>query len=77
MTQNEQVLEHMKMLGSITQYVATEVYGITRLASRISDLKRKGYIIGSKYITVPTRYGNGFTKVKEYKLLGEINGAES
>ena len=42
MTQNERILRHLNEQGSITQLEAMKEYGIMRLASRISDLKRKG-----------------------------------
>jgi hypothetical protein len=46
-TQNEKILAHLKKYGSITPLEAME-YGCMRLASRISDLKRRGYPILSE-----------------------------
>ena len=45
MSQNDKVLAHMKIFGSITPLEAFEKYGIMRLGARIYDLKRMGYII--------------------------------
>lgn len=41
-----------------------------RCASRIHDLRKDGYNITDEYITVPTRYGNGKTRVKRYHMGG-------
>lgn len=64
-SQNTMVLEYMRRNGSIT---AREAYnlGVMRLASRVSDLKRKGYNITATMIRVPTRYGE--TRVASYAL---------
>jgi hypothetical protein len=45
---------------------AYQKYGITRLASRIYDLRKEGYEIVGKMMPVKTRYGS--TTVKRYKL---------
>ena len=44
-TQNERVLRHMQVYGSITQREADASYGITRLGARIHDLKGMGHKI--------------------------------
>jgi hypothetical protein len=43
MTQEMQVLKHIKRYGKITSMKAFEKYGITRLAARIYTLRTKGY----------------------------------
>ena len=68
MTQNQLVLEHLEKYGRITSREAYENYGIMRLASRISDLKRQGYKISGEWIKVATRRGED-AWVKDYKLL--------
>lgn len=45
MTQNDQIKAHLDAGKSITPIEALTAYGIMRLASRISDLKRSGYPI--------------------------------
>lgn len=42
MTQCEQILRHMEQNGSISSLEAMQEYGIMRLASRITDLKKAG-----------------------------------
>ena len=57
MTQNDIILEHMKQEGSITSAEAMNRYGIARLASRINDLKKKGYEITTTLVITKTRLG--------------------
>ena len=45
MTQCERIIRHLNDYGSITSLEAIREYGIMRLASRISDLHRRGYAI--------------------------------
>ena len=56
MTQAEKVLRHMYEFGSITALEAMNEYGIFRLASRISDLKKNGYPIKSEAVAVKNRF---------------------
>lgn len=57
MTQTERILRHLNTYGSITTYEAFSEYGITRLASRICDLRKDGYAITGKMVTGKNRYG--------------------
>lgn len=57
MTQNERIIKHLQDKGSITAREADSEYGIMRLASRISDLKRNGYNIKVETVTAKNRYG--------------------
>lgn len=66
-TQKEKVLKHMREKGSIDTWQAIEWYGITRLASRITDLKNDGHCISKSRKKVKTRDGST-TTVIEYKL---------
>lgn len=66
-TQNERILDYIDEFGSITQIEALRDLGVMRLASRISDLKRKGYNVISKKETVKNRYGE-VTHIKRYSL---------
>lgn len=56
MTQNQMVLQYMKDFGSITTLQAFTDLGVTRLASRICDL-RKEHLIASERIAAKNRYG--------------------
>lgn len=72
-TQNERILDYIAEFGSITQIEALRDLGVMRLASRISDLKRKGYTIISTREVVKNRYGES-VKIKRYSL-GEKYGS--
>lgn len=72
-TQSERILDYMNEHGGITQYEALEKLGVMRLASRISDLRRNGYVISSKMVKVKNRYGET-CRVKRYSMKGDANG---
>ena len=67
MTQTEKVLRHMREYGSITALDAIREYGILRLASRISDLKKQGYPIKSEVEAVQNRFEET-CYIKRYSL---------
>ena len=69
-TQNQRILDYLDQFGSITQLEALADLGIMRLASRISDLRRKGYPIASEMIGVKNRFGET-CRVKKYMLEKE------
>lgn len=56
-TQNERILRHLKEIGKITPIQALQEYGIMRLASRISDLKKEGYEITKTFKTHVNKFG--------------------
>ena len=47
----------MNDFGSITTIEAFSDLGITKLTTRISELRRDGYVIASKRIDKKNRYG--------------------
>ena len=49
-SQNYKVLNHMICKGPITTYQAYELYGITRLSARISDITSLGIPVARKTI---------------------------
>lgn len=57
MTQHEKILRHMQDFGSITSLEAMQEYGIMRLASRISELKKAGIPIQKETVSGKNRYG--------------------
>ena len=57
MTQCEQIMSHLEQHGSITSAEAESEYGIYRLASRISDLKKSGVRISRTMINAKNRFG--------------------
>ena len=56
MTQNDRIMNHLKEHQSITQLEAMQEYGIYRLASRISDLRKQGVKIKRKMEKGKNRY---------------------
>lgn len=64
--QREMVLSYIMEHGSITDNDARRDLGISRLASRISELKKMGYPIKSTPEAVKTRYGK--TYVSRYSM---------
>lgn len=57
MRQNDRILRHLQDHGSISALEALEEYGIMRLASRISDLKKSGIPIRREMVSGKNRYG--------------------
>ena len=66
-TQCDRVLAYIKEFGSITQLEALRDIGCMRLASRISDLKKRGVPIKKAMRTVKNRYGESCA-IAEYTL---------
>ena len=66
-TQSDRILKYMRENGSITPLEAMGEFGCMRLASRISDLRKKGYKINSEFVVFKNRYGDK-TCVKRYRL---------
>lgn len=66
-TQCDRILRHLEDYGSITSLEAMAEYGIMRLASRITDLKDKGYPITKETVTGKNRYGEA-THFAKYRL---------
>ena len=69
MTQCERILRHLRDYGSITSLEAVQEYGIMRLASRISDLKKAGMPIEAETVTGENRYGER-TSFARYSMDG-------
>ena len=69
-SQNQRILEYINEFGSITALEAMRDLGVYRLASRISDLKKRGYIVASDWVEVRNRWGEK-TRVKSYRLEQE------
>ncbi len=66
-SQTQQIYEHMKANRSITQLEAYELYGITRVASRIHELRQQGVGIIKTMKTGKNRFGVN-CRYAEYKL---------
>lgn len=70
LSQTERVLRHLQDHDSITSLEAMQEYGIYRLASRISDLKKAGIGIQREFVSGTNRYGEK-TKFVRYSLKKE------
>lgn len=66
-SQNERILKHLVWRRGITTLDAYDMYGVTRLAARIADLRGKGLPITTKTIDTRNRYGDVCT-VADYSL---------
>ena len=71
MTQNDQILNHLKSGGTITPIESLEWFGCFRTAARISDLRRQGHNIHSEKVT---QDGKSFAR---YSLLPKGTFKES
>lgn len=71
LTQCEKILQYIEREGSITPLVALREFGCMRLASRITDLKRKGYIITKEMETARNKAGEP-VRYARYRLGRDI-----
>lgn len=68
MTQCQMVLNRIEKAGSITTMEAFEM-GITRLASRVHDLRKMGVNIVSETVCAKNRYGETVHYAKYKKAV--------
>ena len=73
MTQCERIMRHLEDYGSITSAEAMFEYGIMRLASRISDLKKLKILIEKEMVRGKNRYGEPTHYAKYTLIRGEGN----
>lgn len=73
-TQCQLILEYIDEFGSITPLEAIRDLGVYRLASRISEMKKKGVPIKDEWETVPTRRETK-TRIKRYSLERGVESA--
>lgn len=66
-TQNQRILDYIEENGWITQLEAIKELGVMRLASRVSDMRKRGYKITSEMIPVKNRYGET-CHIKRYMM---------
>lgn len=69
MTQCDLILRYLEEHGSITTYESYAKLFITRLPSRIWDLKQRGYEFDEEWVTKKNIYGKSVV-FKKYKLKG-------
>lgn len=73
MNQTERILRHLQTFGAITSLEAIQDYGILRLASRISELKKEGLPIQREMVSGHNRYGE-VTSFARYSLESREEG---
>ena len=71
MTQKELILKYLEDFGSITPMEAFADLGITRLAARISDMKKDGIEIKAESVKSINRYGKAVSFAR-YSLEGNV-----
>ena len=71
-TQKDLILKYIHDFGSISSWQAYIDLGITQLATRIFELKQRGYIFEKENVKKNNRYGKPVTFSK-YLLVGNIN----
>ena len=69
-TQAARIIEYMQKYGGISQFEALRDLGVMRLASRISELRKRGYKIESKIEAVKNRFDET-VYIKRYSLKEE------
>lgn len=57
MKQCEKIARHLETYGSITSLEAMRDYGVMRLASRVSDLKKAGLPVRTEFVRGRNRFG--------------------
>ena len=70
-SQSRRILNYMSLFGSITTLQAFADLGCARLASRISELKKAGYDIRSRFVKGQNRFGET-VYYKEYYLGKDV-----
>lgn len=71
MTQHEAILKYLDDYGSITPMQAFEDLGITKLATRISELKKRGYSFDTSYVKRTNRYNKPVSYCKYRRTKDE------
>ena len=69
-SKTQDVLNHLKVYGSISQMEAVEYYNLYRLGSVIFSLRKRGYNIATEDIPFTSKYGIKGSYAK-YHLIGE------
>ena len=75
-TQCNRVLDYMERHGGITPLEAIMELGVFRLASRISEMRKRGIDIVDEWVTVTNRFDET-CRIKKYRLGGDNNGEET
>ena len=57
MRQSERILQYIHDFGSISPMEAFQDLGVTKLATRVSEMRREGIEFEKKYVKAKNRYG--------------------
>ncbi len=57
MNQGERIIDYLNRFGAITPMEAFMDLGITKLATRVSELEMKGYHFNRSWVKVTNRFG--------------------
>lgn len=66
-TQCDRIVEYMQDNGSITSWEAMKELGCMRLASRIHDLRKRGFKVIKEMVADENRYGESVSYAR-YRL---------
>lgn len=75
MTQHDLILNYLKKFRTITPYEAFKDLGITKLASRISEMKQEGYQFADVWVEDVNRFGEN-VRHKRYSLIRRKDWSE-
>lgn len=70
MNQRERIVDYMERFGSISPLDAFKDLGITKLATRVGELRREGVAITQCWERSRNRFGE-MTAYMRYRLAGE------
>lgn len=66
--QHDLIEKYLRLNKTITPYEAFVHLGITKLATRISEMKQVGYVFHDEWVESENRYGVP-TRFKKYSLI--------
>ena len=75
MTQHDLILNYLKKFRTITPYEAFKDLGITKLATRISEMRQEGYQFADVWVEDVNRFGEN-VRYKRYSLIRSRDWSE-
>lgn len=73
MTQKDRILKYIKDFGSITPMDAFRDLGITKLATRVSEMKKEGIFLVKEFEKSVNRYGEAVNYMRYSMPKENIN----
>lgn len=71
MTQCDRIVEYIKTFGSISPLEAFRDLGITKLATRISEMRKDGQVFDQEYMKSKNRFGETVYFMRYYLPKGD------